>query len=346
VNKIFIATGVACVVGSSGAYAQSDSKVTLYGIVDSGYVFQSKPVGGGASVNKITGGGQSGSRFGFLGSEDLGDGMKATFQLESGINLDDGTNTLGALFGRISTLGLETRYGNLKAGRQLTPFYQNGILAADAFSMGLMGYIGTLFSTYPRVNNSISYTTPIWNGLTASGMYAFGEVVGNSKAARSYNGAVNYAMGPVRMAVGYYSQNNATGAATNSSTIVSGSYKASFATFFGAFQAIRSDLNGVPGITKTDTNVNAYSVGARIPFGPHMVIASAAISDDQRNIAGANARATHLALGYTYQLSKRTNLYTSIAHISNKNGASYSVADATTAAYGTNGFEIGMRHLF
>ncbi|VVD33356.1 exported protein of unknown function [Paraburkholderia dioscoreae] len=91
---------------AAGAHAQSS--VTLYGIVDAGveYVNHASKDGGAA---RLVSGGKNTSRWGLRGVEDLGGGLKAVFQLESGINIANGQfdDSSGAIFDRRATIGLK-----------------------------------------------------------------------------------------------------------------------------------------------------------------------------------------------------------------------------------------------
>lgn len=327
--------------------AHAQSNVTVYGIVDSGFVYQSDPIEGSGAKKSITGGGQSGSRLGLRGTEDLGNSTKAFFTLEMGINADNGTSTLNALFGRQAFVGIENnRLGSFSLGRQYTPFYTMTFLNSDPFGVGMMGAGINLVSTFTRINNSAMYKTPTFAGFSASFLYAAGESTLSTSAGRSYSAALAYQNGPLKASLGHYNVNNATGTAASQGTMLSGNYDLGPVILYGGIERVRSDLNGVPGVTKQDTDVNLYSLGARVPMGKHLVYGVVTHADDQRSIANADAKATHMALGYTYQVSKRTNLYTSVAKINNRNGAQYQLINATTPAYGQFGFDMGIRHLF
>src|SRR6266446_508975 len=112
-----------------GAHAQSS--VTLYGIVDAGIGYQSSQTSlgsttGGHSVVKVINGVWAGSRFGLKGTEDLGGGTKAIFQLEEGFNSATGAQSVnGLMFNRQAYVGVSNdRYGSLTAGRQYASYYQ------------------------------------------------------------------------------------------------------------------------------------------------------------------------------------------------------------------------------
>ena len=163
---------------------------------------------------------------------------------------------------------------------------------------------------------------------------------------RSYSAAVQYQKGALKTSLGYYNVNNATGTAASYGTMLAANYNLGPVIVHGDIERVRSDLNGVPGVTKQDTNVNIYSLGAKVPLGNHTIFGAVTHVQDERSIANANAKATHMALGYNYQLSKRTNLYTSVGEINNRNGAQYQIINATTPAYGQFGFDMGIRHMF
>ncbi|MCH5824209.1 porin, partial [Salmonella enterica] len=75
----------------------------------------------GASRIGMINGVQSGSRWGLRGSEDLGDGLRAMFTVESGFDSGNGTSQQGRLFNRQATIGLANdSWGSLEFGRQTT----------------------------------------------------------------------------------------------------------------------------------------------------------------------------------------------------------------------------------
>jgi general bacterial porin, GBP family len=344
VNKFLVASGAACALVSGSVMAQSS--VTLYGVADAGLLYQGDPITGHGSRYSLSGGGQGASIWGLLGSEDLGGGLKAVFQIESSYSIANGQTTLGAQFGRVAKVGLTSRYGDFYMGRQYTPLYSQALLAGDAFDQFLVGFVGTLFSAYPRANNSVLYKTPDLYGFTSSVMYSFGGVAGDFQAGRAYSGAISYVRGPLRLNVGYFSSNDATGAFNSHGTSISGNYDFGPVNVFSETQFIRSDLNGVPGSTKADTNANAYSLGVRIPISIHRMIWQVSYLTDQRHVANSDGHALFIAFGFYYNLSKATNLYFSAGHVFNKGSVTYSVADNTSTPYGQTAVSFGLRHRF
>jgi len=109
-SAVAVAVAAALAASSSAVFAQtSGTQVTLYGVVDANV----QVLDGASTVTRVQSGGLQGSRFGLRGTEDLGGGLRAFFTLESGINLDEGTNGQGAFWGRQAFVGLGTPYGQV-----------------------------------------------------------------------------------------------------------------------------------------------------------------------------------------------------------------------------------------
>jgi predicted porin len=214
-------TIIASTLGLVAMGAQAQSSVTLYGIVDTGIGYQSSSTSlgktsGGASVVKMVQGVWAGSRFGFKGSEDLGGGTRAIFQLEEGYNSTNGAeSTSGLMFSRAAYVGVANQnYGTLTAGRQYAPYYS--LLSPYSPTAWLTGAYGAhpgdldSMDTIYRINNALVYTSPNFSGFTFSGMYALGGVAGSTGAGQSWSLAANYIHGPVGLAVGFERLNNST----------------------------------------------------------------------------------------------------------------------------------------
>jgi predicted porin len=344
-KKILLASGILCGLAASSASAQSS--VTLYGVVDSGLLYQSDPVTGSGSKVSLSGGGQGSSIFGMTGTEDLGGRLHAFFQIEGSFNSASGVSTLGGEFGRVSRVGLfSEQYGTLSAGLQYTPLYSQALLPGDAFDQFMVGYVGELFSAYARYSNSVLYVSPDMYGFTTSFMYSFGNVAGDFAASRTYGGSISYKHGPLRLNAAYHSANDATGFINTRATSLTGNYDFGPVNVFSETQFIRSDLNGIPGTTKTGTNANAYSLGVRIPVSVHRAVAQISYLTDERKVAHSDGHALFLSAGFYYLLSKSTNLYASVGHVFNNGTTQFSIADNTSATYGQTAISIGLRHKF
>ncbi len=158
-----------------GAFAGSTmaADVTLYGVVDTGLRFTrtdadvpSAYASNTSALNKfeMKSGNQAGSRFGLKGTEELGDGYKVGFILESGFTSDDGAMaTSGTLFNREASLSLYTPFGQISAGKI-------GAITQGTSSWGKMGYFsafGTSYVDYVAQDGQIASTTKVWDNMIA-----------------------------------------------------------------------------------------------------------------------------------------------------------------------------------
>lgn len=340
-------SSIALAVGLLAGPCWAQSSVTLYGLVDMGFVHESGGVNG-ASVNKLTSGISAGSRLGFRGLEDLGGGLSAIFTLEMGINADTGSIGQGGLgFGRQSFVGLQGDFGSVLLGRQYTPvaFIQT---ETDPFYTGLAGDSANLISPggaggNNRMDNTVRYTYTATNGLTADIVYGFGEVANNNSAKRQYGGAVGYVSGPVYVKLGYHNVNDANGV-PGKVTYLGAMYD--FGVAKAHFNYVVNKGDSVFGIVNPDSR--DVLLGVSVPYGVGRFMASYIRKEDRTS---ANLSANQIALGYTYYLSKRTSLYTSIARIHNNAlaGAAtgfYRVGNATEQGSGSRAFNVGIRHTF
>ena len=318
---------------ASGAYAQSN--VTVYGVVDAGV----QRVDNGSGVAwKQSSGIQSGSRLGFKGVEDLGGGLKASFDIENGFNVDDGSQGQGRLFGRQAWLGLDGSFGTVRLGRQINMLYE-AYDNVDPFDLGLGGSLDTVFQIYGyRTDNAITYASPTMGGFTAKVMYALGEVAGDNSANHQAGLQLGYVNGPLNLQLVYHAKNTAAAAATatsaatleqdNHTVFFGGKYNFGMAALHAAYAQNRGDDSA-----GADTqNSNDYMLGVSAPLGGAGTLLASYLHHDDRMASDSDAN--RYALGYTYALSKRTNLYTSVAR-QNNHGAS-----------DTNVFNLGVRHKF
>jgi predicted porin len=329
---------LAVLAGLAGAAQAQSSNVSIYGIADVGYVRDSGASAAG-STSTITSGGQSASRLGFKGREDLGGGMAAIFTLESGILMDTGASDQGGLlFGRQIFVGLQTGAGTVRLGRMYTPIYE-ARHAFDPFDGGFGGDYGRIFlAGGKRANNAVVYDTPDnSSGIAFEGMYSVGEQAGDAAKARQMGASASYKKGPMDFKLAWDSMNSnpvspAPIVATRS-TAIGGNYSFPIVKIFAV-----SQVNSSSAAVALDTR--DYLLGFSVPIGPSTVIGTY-IKHDNR--AAADSDTKQFALGYTYALSKRSNLYTSYARLENDR-----LAKLQTAALGGTDrvFSAGIRHLF
>ena len=332
---------LAAVAATGAAFAQSS--VTLFGVVDLNLRNVKQ---GGDSLTSMSQDGIASSRLGFRGVEDLGGGMKAGFWLEAGLNPDTGTPA-GLQFQRRSTVSLMGGFGEVRLGRDYTPTFWNHTVY-DPFgtngvgsSVNTFGVLGSGATTLVRANNTLAYFTPTIAGFQAQLQYAFKETTAANDA-NEYTGVrLVYAAGPLSASVATASEGSvAANANSYKRTNFGASYNLGFATPMFQYAQAKFQPN-----TGAERKVQLVLLGVTAPVGPGTLKASY-VRSEYDNFAGD---ANQFAIGYQYDLSKRTALYGNYARISNKAGASFGFTPAAaTAAIGGNatGFEFGVRHTF
>jgi predicted porin len=320
-------------IGACCGVASAQSSVAIYGIADAGLVRETGGAAGG--VSRVSSGVGSGSRLGFKGKEDLGDGMSAFFQLENGYNIDTGSAGQGGLlFGRQALVGLAGKFGAISLGRQYSPLYTTLRDVVDPFEIGLAGNVTNIIPGNTRVDNMIEYKTPRYAGFSADLAYGAGETAGNSAKNRSLGAALTYAEGPFTLTLTNHIKENTDASDSSRYSMLVGKYKVS------AFSVdyAHGVTHGLAGARSKDDVVGGTWTG-----GVHTLLASYIRHDDQTS---ADKDARQWAVAYRYALSRRTDLYLSYGHISNRNGASYTVGNGTDVGTGNTGTDLGIRHRF
>ena len=331
---------LAAVAASSAAFAQSS--VTLYGVVDASL----ESVKGDDTVTRVSSDNLASSRFGLKGTEDLGNGLKANFVLESNMKMDTGANGGGStrFFDRAAWVGVAGGFGELRLGRQDTSI---GLLAGNSSILGAQGYddlkIAKTFSGdgYRRTDNAITYILPKFvDGLSAQVQYSTqaSGAEDADKIGSHYGLNVQYAVGGFSAGLGYL-QAKKTDSVDDTGVLAYLGYD------FGAVK-----LTGYLEQDKTDGMAEKrqlYGVRFDVPVGKDIKLqASVAQVKDQEMTANNEDDATIIALKGVYALSKRTSVYALFTNVKNddqvKLNVGQSVADGETA----RGFAIGLSHKF
>jgi predicted porin len=348
-KKVVFATAklatAALALSAVSAQAQT-ANVTLFGVVDANVARFS--ASGVPSVSKMGTDGLTSSRWGMRGTESLGGGMSASFHLEGAYSPDTGaigsTNTnnqstgaASGIFGRRVTVSLLGNFGEVRAGRDLTPVFNN-LSDFNLFGTNGTGNAGAMF--YPifssfahiRASNGVSYLTPAMGGFYGHATYAFGENAGNSDG-RYVGGRVGYRNGPFHIAAGTMRTSYLSGNQTQ--TTAGASYD------FGV-----AKLTALYGNNKKGTVENsAVHVGVTVPFGA----TDLRLGYSDARVKGGDG-ASHIMAGVIHNLSKRTALYIDASQIDNKgNGKNFGLSDGfkpATAGGKSTGFEAGIRHTF
>lgn len=372
-----IATAVAAVlVTFSAAHAETPNagsnapSITVYGVADM-YVQTAK---GDASLNRVQSGGLSGSRFGIRGTEDLGSGLFAFFVLEAGINMDDGTSGQGgATFGRQSLVGLRGSFGQVSLGRQYSSIY-TATNEFSAFSNNSAGASTTMIGGFAggyepvrgasatavppaagatgnsgpaRVNNSVRYETPAFGPIRAGVLYGAGESADNTSDQRLYDVFVRYTAGPIDALLSQVDDStvgiNPTDVAT---TTLAGAYA------IGPARVLVGYMN-VDDKRAANEDGTGWWVGGDWRIQRHLIRAQYVLNSPK---TGSENETRALGVGYQYDVSKRTALYSSLTRFDNEanagtNGAGRwhsSLPAGLTSASSNDVTELvgGIRHVF
>lgn len=326
------------VMGTFSLSAFAQSNVTIFGSLDAALV--SEAGGTSGSIVKLTSGVAAGSRFGFKGSEDLGAGLSAIYVMEGGISIDDGKSIQGGrLFGRQNYVGLKGDFGTVKFGRQYSA-YDPVMTVLDPFSNGMAGRGQNVFSQgyVSRVDNMVVYNTPNINGFSAELVHGFGEVAGDSAKNRHIGASASYSSGPLWISLATQETNAAIATGSSKNTVLATTYDFGLLKGHLGFSINKTDTNNVTILDSKD-----YLIGATVPLGAGNLMLSYVHRDDTLI---ANKGASQIGIGYRYNLSKDTYLYTAYGRISNENGAAYTVGNGTEGGSGNKAFNIGMRKIF
>lgn len=342
------------VVAAAGA-ASAQSNVTVYGMVDAAVTRISQ---GGSSQNLLIDGGSDTSRLGFRGSEDLGGGLKAKFEIETGLDLTKpGATTLGS---RQAWVGLTGEgWGEVRLGRDLNGGFLNSVVFSPWIANGVGQNIALTTRLlenledgrdFTRNNNAITYLLPgNLGGVYGMAQYAFDEKA-TSKSGQSLNFRLGYAAGALNVALGYEDyQGDESGVTTvrdMKSVNLGGAYDLGFVKVMGVWS--KDDYkNAATG--QALQSLKNLEVSAVMPTASGHIRASYGRAEFDDLLPGANPKASKFAIGYVHTLSKRTSVYTSVARVSNKNGASVGVhydAPQPDANRSSSGIDFGILHTF
>jgi GBP family porin len=330
------------VLGAFAGAASAQSSVTLYGLVDIGFSRLDPKASGAPSTTAMVSGVQSGSRVGLRGSEDLGGGLRAIFNLEHGLSVDDGTQGQGRMWGRWAYAGFAGGFGELRLGRQWAAGFEL-FGAVDPWATGFndAGSQSVFASANAiRVNNAIVYRTPVVGGFAGVLGYSLNplgqEVAGGSDANnRTITAGARFGAGPFlgvltmeRVAVAGPDQQHLQAGATFDFKV------AKLHAMYG--QEKNQTILGprLFGVAGANNKANSLMAGVTVPVGSLSLIASYA-TRDFKNSALNDGRV--VAGGFTYAMSRRTNFYGVYSDADQKN---------VTGASDRKELALGIRHSF
>lgn len=361
------------VLGAAAGVAHAQSNVTIYGIVDTGFIKKSgHDVEMGENVN---------NRLGFRGVEDLGSGMKATFELEQRFDLNNGRNKAGKGYKNksadrdlagLANVGLKGDWGAVKLGRvnELTtetirkfdPFYQYGVGSMMYGSQRVRG-----------IDNTIRYDSPNWSGFHFGATYSLGENMdSDSRDSGQYGqglkdaGADNdgygimlgYDNGPLAL-VGNWSR--LADSKKSSVWNLGAAYRFGPAKVELLYQQTKDKGYALGDqsawkTAKLDNKLTAYAgagdiqenqwlLGVEWKLGPGRLNASAQWMEVEANGGNISDKDIYkYVIGYTYDLSKRTAIYGNLAYTDYDDKEVAAIYGDTDD--GTYGVQIGITHKF
>jgi len=329
-QKKLIALAVA---GLVAAPAMAQSNVTIYGVADAYFGFGSDD---NNDISAINSGGLAGSRIGFKGSEDLGNGLKAVFTLEQGYAIDTGKagpSVGDSVFSRQAWVGLQGSFGTVSLGRQYAPGYfvadYDALLSSAISPQSTLSVLNgmTITPNSPaRWDNSVKYTGS-FDAVNVQAIYSMGttEVAASGVSDDDkYGLSAAYANGPVSVGVIYHNVGYAS--KDQSEWLIGASYDFGMAKVAGSYQA----ASNIGGIANADSKL--WNLGVIVPVGGGNVhLAYAKLDED-----GTSVDPFSYTLAYTYPFSKRTTAY-----------AGYQKLDYDTATKDDMDlFVVGVNHKF
>lgn len=348
-----LATG--CAAGP--ALAQSSSSVSLYGIIDvsvraqSGLSGANAPAGG--SMGSVNSGVGPTSRWGIRGSEDLGGGLRAIFNLESTLGADvGGIGGVAGTFDRAAIVGLAGHWGAVTAGRQNT-LISDSVGLVDPIALRFAGLNPNIQVTSltghglnnewgatntkvgsNRVNNSIKYSGS-FGGLTARAMYSFGETGVSASRLDTRGLGLDWRQDDLVLTSAYTQFHDASGRTLDAANIGGAWSRGDLRLMlnYGRNKAETSDT------AKTTNKILA--LGARYAVTPVIGLNGGYYKVDRERTGQGDDGFQRLIGFVDYQLSKRTSLFLELDTTKWKNG--YQGAGNKTRA---SGISLGITHNF
>lgn len=345
--------------------AQAQTNVSVYGLLDAAVDYNTNVDAAGHSRVWMPslGGGMFPSRIGFRGSEELGNGLKAIFTLETGVLVDTGATGQGnRLFGRQAWVGLAGTWGQVTLGRNYNMLY-NSMPEVEIIGPTQYG-LGSIDPAIPngRSDNSIAYRGSV-GALTGGATYSLGRDVSNAggpggtncagengadaQACREWSAMLRYDAGPWGITSAYDRKNGGAGAAAGltasrltDSRAHLGAYVKSAAWRLAAGAVVRNN-EGAPAVPRS----NLYYIDGAYRVAPAVTVDGLAARLDYKN--SPNDTKLYM-LRAMYDFSKRTSTYVAIGHVANDGSAAVALSAGGAVGVGMaqNGIITGIKHSF
>lgn len=357
---------LACAVAAAFATGAVAAEVTIYGDVNTGFVYNYTKVGDDASTNSFTmASGISGaSRWGVKGGEDLGNGYSVSFDLQGGFASDTGAMGDGdRLFNRETRLTVAGPFGELSFGRMGTLTSAAGTYdifqgTADLFDGGWTYSIAqnNFFYDVTRADNMVTYATPTMAGVKGYVQYSFkvdstkDGTEGKNSSKRYAGVGLTYENGPLSLVAVYDSVLNPTAdpVAKKDGRAFSfgGNYDFGAAKLYAAYQYGKNQnfAGGVDTYGDRETQVKGHNfgLGVAVPVGVGTVnFAGYYTTAKSENNSDHTVKTYNVAATYTYPFSKRTSVYAGVGYLQIKD-------KLTGTSEKTKSFDaaIGLAHSF
>ena len=326
-KKSALALAVLAALSLNASNASAQTNVQFYGIVDAGVEYVNHAAANDGSQVRVISGGKNTSRWGFRGSEDLGGGLKAIFNLEGGILMDTGAQD-GNLFKRQANVGLEGAFGQVVIGRSFTTTYDLVIKFdpmgfAPNYSWATSGSATgpSKYGMTTAFDNLIKYTGRT-GGFTYGATIGMGEQAGNNADSRKYAVGGSWFGGGFGAMAAYEQVNGNTVAATGNrdkttAFHLGGEYKAGPMTYQVGMRGykLQAGKAATPAL-RGDT----YWAGATYLVYP-WTLTGAVYHVNTKNLPTAkDADPTMYVARAMYSLSKQVWLYAAVAHASADHG--------------------------
>jgi len=312
------ALGLIAAVCATGAFAQSS--VTIYGRLN--VTLESMKFGDEDRINEVN---NNSSRIGFKGTEDLGGGLKAGFQIEHGFDPTTGAAS-STFWGRQSEVNLGGAFGTVRLGN-FTP--ESYYATADYISMHNHD-TGTssdaLYAYGPfTMANKVGYASPTFGGFQFHASVA----EGSATVDRTYDLAANYDRGPLHLGAGFAKQGDVKQFA------IRALYEMGAFTLGGYYNRDTDSWAQLNGTTDFGDR-NSFRLSGMYAFGASELHLNVGRAGDYSEVDDSSA--TQWTVGYNYNLSKRTKVY----------GYYTRVSDGDAGVYGGdfNSAALGIRHNF
>jgi predicted porin len=373
---------VVLIVFSAAAHAQSS--VTLYGVVDSGLLYQSTSAAtfqprapNLGHVYELKDGGIYSSFWGLKGSEDIGGGYKITFKLQGTFNTTNGKSGLSdtpgttALFNQYATVGATGPFGTFDAGRQIIPMIyamaETDVRGAQYFGSILTAWLGiNQAAGWPGTStnapigalydsNALVYSSPKFYGTTLALEYAPGGVAGQFQGGTRESAVLKYSNYGLNLSAVYYNGHD-----TNPFPLTYPAAPATPATgldnnrfyYFGAMYTISGfSVSASYAIARNPAKGNSVdfemaSGGLGYQFNPAFKITSGFYYLKDRNNSANHS--SEFAIGAEYNLSVRTKAYAQVGYVNNKGTMNQTIIYGAPVAPGvsTTAAMVGIRHSF